>query len=161
MSAQDIIIRQATREDLTLLPSLLEILFSIETDFTCDPKRQLAGLRMLYDSPTSSIIVATQENQAIGMITGQLLISTSEGGLSLLVEDLVVAEEKRRRGIGLRLLLAMQQWGQDKGAGRIQLLADRNNQPALDFYLKNGWQKTQLICLRSFTDIRQPQIKTG
>jgi len=31
---------------------------------------------------------------------------------------------------------------------RLQLLADRNNIQATDFYQKLGWQATQLICLR-------------
>jgi ribosomal protein S18 acetylase RimI-like enzyme len=30
----------------------------------------------------------------------------------------------------------------------LQLLADKNNLPALNFYQKQGWQSTQLVCLR-------------
>jgi hypothetical protein len=31
---------------------------------------------------------------------------------------------------------------------RLQLLADAENEPALAFYGKSGWKRTQLICLR-------------
>jgi hypothetical protein len=31
---------------------------------------------------------------------------------------------------------------------RLQLLADRSNVPALDFYRIMGWHMTELICLR-------------
>lgn len=39
-----------------------------------------------------------------------------------------------------------ERWCYQQGATRIQLLADRENEPALRFYAKLGWEKTQLIC---------------
>ena len=39
-----------------------------------------------------------------------------------------------------------------KKVSRLQLLADRNNSPALTFYDKAGWQMTELICLRKRED---------
>ena len=44
------------------------------------------------------------------MITGQLLVSTAEGGTSALVEDLVVAESHRGRGVGAGLLAEIERW---------------------------------------------------
>jgi len=65
-----------------------------------------------------------------------------------LIEDMVILPEHRGSGIGERLLAAIEEWSIRKGATRMQLLADKNNFPALDFYKKNGWGTTQLICLR-------------
>jgi GNAT superfamily N-acetyltransferase len=64
------------------------------------------------------------------------------------VEDLVVAEEERGRGIGRRLLDAIEAWARAEGAARLQLLADRENAPALAFYARLGWRSTRLIGLR-------------
>jgi hypothetical protein len=33
------------------------------------------------------------------------------------------------------------------GAKRLQLLADKNNSPALEFYEKMNWKRTQMIWL--------------
>ena len=82
------------------------------------------------------------------MCSGQLTISTAEGGFSLLVEDVVVAEPWQGRGVGRELLAALEQWAASRKVGRLQLLADRNNTVALEFYRKLGWQPTELICQR-------------
>ena len=92
-------------------------------------------------------MVADLEGVVMGMCTGQLVISTAEGGPSLLVEDVVVAEEWRRHGLGGKLLDGLGAWAAGQGAFRMQLLADRTNKIGLDFYSNKGWQQTQLVCL--------------
>lgn len=148
-------IQQAQREDLGDLLPLLRQLFQIEEDFSFDPKKQQKGLAMLLESSCSVIMVAKEQQRVVGMATGQLVISTAEGGPSLLVEDLVVDPSCRKRGIGRRLLKALGNWGKGRGARRLQLLADKNNADALQFYRRTGWQKTRLICLRSYQRDRE------
>lgn len=142
------VIRPALPGDLEALVDLLRILFSIETDFAFDAARQRRGLAMLLAHGDSVVLVAEAEGGVVGMCTGQRTISTAEGGFSLLVEDVVVAEAWQGRGVGRKLLAAMEQWGAEKKIGRLQLLADRNNSAALEFYRKLAWQPTELICLR-------------
>jgi GNAT superfamily N-acetyltransferase len=86
------------------------------------------------------------------MVTGQLVISTAEGGPALLVEDLYVVQKSRGRGIGRMLLEKIGIWAHGHGAKRLQLLADRDNLGALQFYRATGWQPTRLICLRKYHD---------
>jgi GNAT superfamily N-acetyltransferase len=92
--------------------------------------------------------VAEAEGTVVGMGTAQLLISTAEGGLVALVEDIVVDTQWRGRGIGRMLVSALEQWASLHGATRLQLLADRTNFSALDFYDRIGWRPTRMICLR-------------
>ncbi len=47
-----------------------------------------------------------------------------------------------------KLILEIESWAKAQGLTRLQLLADRNNQPALEFYIKMGWLETRLIGLR-------------
>lgn len=82
------------------------------------------------------------------MCTAQLLISTAEGGLSTLVEDVVILPAWQRQGTGKKLMEAVAEWSALQGATRIQLLADRNNTRALGFYNRIGYRPTDLICLR-------------
>ncbi len=143
-------IRPATEKDLDAMVLLLKQLFGIEADFAFDAQMQKKGLELLLDSKTSIILVAERQDSVVGMGTGQLVISTAEGGPSLLIEDIVVQPAWQQQGIGSALLQALGNWGASRGAIRMQLLADRTNSPALVFYQAAGWQTTQLICLRKY-----------
>ena len=141
-------IRRASRDDLASLVGLLSILFAAESDFAVDEAKQRGGLEMMFGDLNNRCVLAAELNgKVVGMCTAQLLVSTAEGGLSALIEDLVIDGGFRRRGIGRALLLAVESWSVEKGARRLELLADRNNTTALAFYEKMDWKYTQLVCL--------------
>ena len=150
MDPKTLCIRPAGRDDLDAMVSLLQTLFAIEDDFTPDPERQRQGLVCFIDGcgKQRCILVAEAGTEVIGMATVQILISTAQGGPVGLVEDVVVREDCRGRGLGRRLMEALNAWAVERGLTRLQLLADRGNLPALDFYRRIGWQRTQLVCLR-------------
>jgi len=143
-------IRTAEPADIDRLVFLLATLFAIEEDFVFDEQRQRRGLALMLENERGRVLIAEAEGQVVGMCTGQLLVSTAEGGLSLLVEDVVVDEQWRGCGIGRLLMAAISDWARTKKVSRLQLLADRNNIPALDFYRSLGWHTTELICLRIY-----------
>lgn len=143
-------IRTATVGDIDSMLLLLKLLFSIEDDFLFSAEKQCRGLELLLASHTAKVLVATLNNQVVGMATGQLVISTAEGSLSMLIEDVVVDNDFQGRGYGSQLLEMLGQWGESMGANRMQLLADRGNSPAFDYYLGHGWSTTSLLCLRKY-----------
>jgi ribosomal protein S18 acetylase RimI-like enzyme len=146
----DVKIRNARQEDLDTLTALLRQLFSMEADFAVDAGRQRRGLGLMLDGCLKHrcVKVAEAEGEVVGMVTAQLLISTAEGGIVALIEDMVVDTRLRGRGIGRLLMAAIEAWSRERGASRLQLLADRTNFSGLDFYDKIGWRPTRLICLR-------------
>jgi N-acetylglutamate synthase-like GNAT family acetyltransferase len=143
-------IRNAQSDDLDALVELLDELISVEADFAVDADRQRKGLSLLLDGCRKHrcVKVAEADGQVVGMCTAQTLISTAEGGPVALVEDMVVSAGYRRKGIGRQLIYSIEAWARQHGMTRLQLLADRTNFSALDFYDKIGWHPTQLICLR-------------
>jgi len=145
-----ITLRTAKPSDIPQLVELLKELFTIEADFDFDEDKQARGLNLLLKSEKDCILVAEllSDNKVLGMCTVQTLISTAEGGPVGLLEDLVVAAEFRHQGIGAKLLVEAVNWAECQGLKRLQLLADKNNLPALNFYQKQGWNSTQLVCLR-------------
>jgi len=145
-----IIIRPAQPTDIPQLVELLKTLFAIEADFTFDPDKQSCGLKLLLDSNKDCILVAESltDEKVVGLCTVQTLISTAEGGLVGLLEDLIVAADFRNQGIATQLLAEIEAWAESQNLKRLQLLADKNNLSALEFYKRQGWQSTQLICLR-------------
>jgi len=144
MKKKDYWIRQATIDDLDQLASLIAELFIIEKDFTADVKKQKAGLSLLLDNNRALVLVAEKNNKIIGMVTGQLLVTTAEGGISILLEDMVIHEKFRQKGIGGELLEILIGWGLRKGGTRIQLLVDRNNYPAFSFYHNHGFTRSNM-----------------
>jgi len=138
-------ITEAVAADLPDLIRLLNLLFSIEQDFTPDHDKQSRGLSALLESSSACIAIARDQNgKAIGLATAQLVISTAEGAPSAWIEDVIIEEGWRGQGLGRALLDYVLAWARTQGATRAQLLADLDNTPALDFYEHLGWQATRL-----------------
>lgn len=150
MRIQNVIVRHAVRDDIPGLIILLSALFSIEADFTPNPEKQKHGLLAMLEGcgEHRCIKVAEVNGEIVGMGSIQIVLSTAEGGPVGIVEDIIVKKNQRRLGIGKRLLEEIEAWSDCHGLLRLQLLADRNNLPALAFYEKSGWSRTNLICLR-------------
>lgn len=154
----EVIIRKATEADLESMAKLLSGLFEIESDFAVSPVQQLAGLKLLLQAGRGSfMLVAEFQKCVIGMCSVQLLVSTAEGGLKAVLEDLIIAEAYRNQGIGNRLLTAIEGWACSQGAKRLDLLADCRNTRALTFYEQHGWQATNLVALQK----RLPRVQEG
>jgi len=141
-------IRHAVPQDISAMANLLNELFAIETDFHSDIAKQQRGLQMLMDSRNAALFVAESNANVIGMCSLQILISTAQGSKVGLIEDVIVTKEWRGKRVGRELLEAANSWGRTRGLTRLQLLADKTNQRALNFYQKVDWKTTQLMALR-------------
>jgi ribosomal protein S18 acetylase RimI-like enzyme len=140
----------ARETDIPALGGLLEALFSIEQDFQPDAAKQRRALEMLLRRPENGVILVARHPAAgvVGMVSAQLVISTASGAPSAWIEDVVVHAEFRGQGLGRQLLDAIRVWAVEKGARRLQLLADADNTPALGFYKRLGWRPTRLFAWR-------------
>lgn len=139
-------IGNATLADVNELSGLLDKLFSIEQDFQPNTERQIKGMSLLLQHPDRAVIKVAKDEagRLIGMVSAQLVISTAEGAPSAWVEDMVVRDEYRGKGMGRALLDSVLEWAKSKGATRAQLLVDMDNEPALGYYQHLGWQATRL-----------------
>ncbi len=155
MELDGIGIRAAEACDVPVLAAMIAELFSIEEDFTPAPEKHEAGLRALLARADEAAVFAavdSADGKAIGMVTVQLTVSTAEGGLSGLLEDLFVRGAYRRRGVASALVGAVEAWCASKGVHRVQLLADSTNVQALRFYDAQGYGRTRLACRRRFIE---------
>lgn len=146
-------IEPARQSDIPQLAALLNDLFEVELDFTADPSVQARGLELLITEAARSdrqIVAVARDGQGspVGMASGQIVISTAEGAASVWIEDVVVHADHRRQGIGTQLIEFLRGWSGDRGATRMQLVADRENAGADLFYAALGWQPTQLVVRR-------------
>ena len=142
------LIRDARASDLEPMTTLLAQLFSLEQDFDADPAKQRGGLSLLLEAENAQAFVVETSGIVIAMASMQIVLSTAEGGFVAWVEDVVVDQSHRGLGIGELLLNHMREWADARQLLRLQLVADCNNRPALDFYQKNGWFETNLKVFR-------------
>jgi GNAT superfamily N-acetyltransferase len=139
----------ATASDLPELAGLLAELFTLESDFVPDRAMQLRGLALILDNPAcGQLFVLRDGSQIIGMVNALITVSTAEGGRVLLLEDVIVQSGYRGRGLGRQLVCHVLDWARAEGMTRVTLLADRNNQAALDFYSKLGFDLSNMTVLR-------------
>ena len=130
----------ATMKDLPRLVELLGILFESEAEFTRDPEKQRAGLQaLLADPSTGRVFVAREGREVVAMASLLYTVSTAEGGRAAWFEDLVVAPEQRKRGIGEALLKHVVAEARKEGVLRLTLLTDMQNERAQAMYRRVGF----------------------
>ena len=146
------IFRQAVSGDIPGMVRLLGHLFSIEEDFHFNPDVHAKALDLIIKrcGKETLVLVAVLENPAdsqriLGMMTLQTVVSTATGSLSGWIEDVVIDPGYRGKGIGSALLSKAEKWAESQGISRLQLLADRSNQKALDFYESKGWTAGNMV----------------
>lgn len=155
----NISIRKGESGDIETMVTFLHHLFAMEKDFTIDADKNRAGLQLLLTQPyNGAIFVAEVDNGFVGMVTAQIVVSTSSGGYSILLEDMYVASGFRRKGIGTKLLEQVIVWGSGQGARRVQLVADVTNIGALMFYQLAGLQKSQMTALYAKVDTMNKKL---
>jgi GNAT superfamily N-acetyltransferase len=139
----------ATIADIPRLAELLTILFSQEVEFEPDRALQERGLREIIDNPAAGQILVLREGEAIwGMVSLLFIVSTALGGRAALLEDMVVAPERRGRGAGALLLTAATDFARRAGCLRITLLTDRSNLAGQRFYARHGFTASTMLAMR-------------
>ena len=142
-------IEAATIEDLPQLTELVMALFSEEGDFTPDRFKQEHGLKLILEQPNRGrIFVLRTDHTLIGMVNLLFTISTAEGGLVVLMEDVIVHPQHRRQGYGGMLLEHAIEFAKERGFKRITLLTDRISADSQEFFQSHGFKHSSMIPMR-------------
>lgn len=152
------IIEPAQLHDLDQLAELVYQLLAHEADFTPDRARQRAGLQAILEAPhVGQIFVARgaaddSAEEAAGAVLGMLCllftISTAQGGPVCTLEDVIVREDLRGRGIGSHLLEHAISFARRRGFTRITLLTDKSNAGAQRLYERHGFVRSEMAVMR-------------
>jgi ribosomal protein S18 acetylase RimI-like enzyme len=76
---------------------------------------------------------------ADGIIAGCILLKVETWHAVAHIQDLIVGHQFGRYGVGSLLLTCAADWGRKRGCWAIVLEAQNNNYPAVQFYLRNGF----------------------
>lgn len=145
----DVVIEPAIFEDLDELSNLLGELFSQEQDFRPNKRKQLQGLRLIFEQPNRGRVFVLRRNGSIvGMINLLFTISTAEGGFVILLEDLVIHDSFRGHGYGSQLLEYAINFAKQKKFLRITLLTDRPELRSQNFFKRHGFHESHMLPMR-------------
>src|SRR5438132_4094096 len=124
--SEKIVIEPATEADLDELSEMLGGLFAQESDFRPDKEKQLRGLRLIFEQPSRGrVFVLRRDGVIVGMINLLFTISTAEGGVVILLADLLVHKQYQGHGYGSKLLEHAINCARQTNFLRITLLTDR------------------------------------
>lgn len=139
----------ATTADINDLAQLLHSLFSQDIEFTPDLEKQKAGLQQIIENPTiGEILVLKTDDRTLGMVSLLYSISTALGGKVAILEDMIIAEGFRQSGYGKQLLHEAIAFAKQRNCLRITLLTDFDNETAIRFYQRSGFNLSKMIPLR-------------
>lgn len=142
---EDILIRPAVLDDLDVLVPLFDA-YRVFYKRDSDEAACRAFLRNRMERRESHILLAFRGNRAVGFT--QLYPSFSSASIArvFILNDLFVVPEKRRAGVGARLLQAAAELGRANGAIRLNLSTAVDNHAAQAAYEKAGWRRTTDYC---------------
>lgn len=104
----------------------------------------------LFETPPAIEAMVADQNGTAGIATFSHTYSTFLTQPGLYLEDLFVSTDKRKQGIGSRLLSRVAQIAVERNCGRLEWLVQNWNENAIAFYQKNGatvlpdWRRCQL-----------------
>jgi GNAT superfamily N-acetyltransferase len=139
----------ARPDELPQLVALLGMLFAQEAEFAPDARRQAEALaRILSDDAVGRIYVAREGDRVVAMASLLYTISTAEGGLAASFEDLIVAPDRRGRGLATSLVRFVIDEAKKQGVLRLTLLTDAHNRRAQALYAKLGFEASAMLAMR-------------
>ncbi|MET3126424.1 GNAT superfamily N-acetyltransferase [Arcicella rosea] len=133
-----VIIRKGIREDVPVMFELIKELALYEKA----PEQVTNTVEQMYldgfgDNPIYGTIVAEVAGEVVGLALYYYRYSTWKGK-RLYLEDLIVSEKMRGKGLGEKLLEATIQQAKDDACTGVMWQVLDWNEPAINFYKKFG-----------------------
>jgi GNAT superfamily N-acetyltransferase len=130
-------IARAELSDLPAIGRLHEYFWGERSDVASMAKT----LTALADDPHHVILAARVDGECVGTATG-VICHGLYGGFDtyMVVEDMVVDEAHRRKGIASALLTALESVARERGSNQVILLTESLRSDALALYRANGFE---------------------
>ena len=107
------------------------------------PNSYFAAFEAITDNPTNELIVATIDDQVIGVLQLTFIPNISyQGSWRALIEGVRVSADHRGQGIGRQLFRHAIDLAQERGCHMVQLTMDKQRTDALRFYHSLGFKDT-------------------
>ena len=140
------IIREARESDLPMIEKLMaELVDSVADDEGFDMGIVSGNFRTLLNDDNSYILVAEADDSVIGVITLAIRRTLLHSGTSGLIEELVVSERHRGKGVGRQLIGAAIEKCEKMGCCKIEVSTETTNVDAREFYKSCGFEEIGIL----------------
>ena len=139
---KDILVREATESDLPAIGKLLKDLTNaMDNTEGIDTDIALRNCEHLLKDTGSHLLVAAREGTPVGFINftvRQTILHRSPSGL---IDELVVAEDYRGKGVGKQLVQAAIEKCRQLGCCEVEVSTEKTNLKAREFYKQCGFEE--------------------
>jgi GNAT superfamily N-acetyltransferase len=138
-------VRVATPADRTAVLALL--VHQLRDHGIGTPEAAMAPAvgRLLHDPEVGLILVATVDDDPVGVAALSFVSPIEHGGRSAWLEELYVLPEHRERGIGRTLLRAALGAAETAGAVAVDLEVDAGHARAAHLYAREGFRRLERV----------------
>ena len=140
-------IRQATIEDSAVIAQLMTQL--IETSgyegLQISPEQIQENLRDMADNDAYEVLLAEDRGQIVGLLGLNFRHTLFHPAPSALIDELVVEQGHRRRGVGQRLMAEAIERCRAAGCCEIEVSTEQSNEAAQKFYRQHGFSHEAVL----------------
>ena len=130
-------IRKITLSDLDKVYDLLNTLYENKLKY----KQFEEIYKLKLNDENSYYIVAIEDNKIIGVLTSEIQVKLHRAKKQSFIEDLIVDETYRNKGVGKALLQNAVNYAKNTDCEVVELTSYINNENAHRFYENNGFIK--------------------
>jgi GNAT superfamily N-acetyltransferase len=139
MTTDNFAIRAATVGDVPVILELIRALATYERAPNEVTATEQGLVEVLFgEKPAAEVLLAFENETAIGFAVFFHNFSTWLGRPGLYLEDLFVKPEHRGKGYGRALLIHLAKIARERGYGRMEWAVLDWNEPAIEFYRQLG-----------------------
>ncbi len=132
-------IRDATLDDKEQVFDLCrQLMIGAAADSPVNQPSGEATFRELIETDKGDIIVAVEDGTMLGLVTLAYLTTIRCGGIYASIEEFIVTEKARGKGVGGRLLEASITRASEVGCP--EFVVQRPSDLGLPVYLRHGWK---------------------
>jgi ribosomal protein S18 acetylase RimI-like enzyme len=141
------IIRTASPQDFRILTKLADELVHLEN---WSVRKKL--IEKLLQNKCCHIFVAQLGEKVVGFLDLRVFQDFVEGSSLAVILNLVVSEKQKGRGIGSMLIERAVEVSEHLGVKEVHIWTEFDNNRAIKFYLKHGFERRVLLLEREFKE---------
>lgn len=149
-------VREAIAGDAESIHALAIELARAVGDSAPHPADVRTRLEDLIREPRAQVLVAESEGELVGAVSLWIKPDLAHGDVIVEVPMLIVVESYRRCGVGRLLMDGVRRTAAEAGAGVIELVAARSNEPARRFYRSLGFIESDHVTMEFLGDMKRP-----
>jgi L-amino acid N-acyltransferase YncA len=132
-------IREATIEDQEVVFELLrQLMTSATAESPINQPTTAETFRQVINEEKGTVLVAEEDGKMLGVVTLSYPVAIRCGGIYSCIEEFIVTERARGKGVGSRLLQAAIDKATEKGSYELQV--NRPSELGYPVYLRQGWK---------------------